>query len=300
MREHAADPQLRDYEMMLVVAPTVTEEGLQEVVDRVSGYITTQDGTVDSTNSQNPWGRRRLAYQINDFPDAFYVLYRFHATSTAIDELERDLRLDEQVIRHLIMRYDVLTEHEERPRGEGARRGEGAPVRAEAEASTSAPAAASAPTEAATVAEAPAESAPAEEAPATVADVPADAAPAESAQAAGVTVTEVHHGADGHDHGDHEWVVVSNGSDSEVQLEGWKLADNGEKHSYVFPAYALAAGGSIRINMAAGDDSADDLYVGNALHWWNNEGDCAYLYDAAGTLVNTHCYGNATAETASA
>lgn len=129
MREHAADPQLRDFEMMLVVAPTVTEEGLQEVVDRVSGYITTQDGTVDSTNSQNPWGRRRLAYQIQDFTDAFYVLYRFHATGEAIDELERDLRLDEQVIRHLIVRYDVLTEHEERPRGEGFRRGEAPPAR---------------------------------------------------------------------------------------------------------------------------------------------------------------------------
>lgn len=129
MREHAADPQLRDYEMMLVVAPTVTEEGLQEAVDRVSGYITTQNGTVDSTNSQSPWGRRRLAYQIQDFTDAFYVLYRFHATAEAIDELERDLRLDEQVIRHLIVRYDVLTEHEERPRGEGFRRGEAPPAR---------------------------------------------------------------------------------------------------------------------------------------------------------------------------
>ncbi|MCO5177316.1 MAG: 30S ribosomal protein S6 [Thermomicrobiales bacterium] len=314
MREHAADPQLRDYEMMLVVAPTVTEEGLQEVIDRVSGYITTQDGTVDSTNSQNPWGRRRLAYQINDFPDAFYVLYRFHATTTAIDELERDLRLDEQVIRHLIMRYDVLTEHEERPRGEGARRGgDAAPTRAAAEApaaAAAAPAAAPAaaaeapaeatPAEAAAVAEAPVDSAAAEVAPATFADVPADAAPAEAAPAAGVTVSEVHHGADGHDHGDHEWVVVSNGSDSEVQLEGWKLADNGEKHTYVFPAFALAAGGSVRVNMAAGDDSAEDLYVGNRRHWWNNDGDCAYLYDAAGTLVDTHCYGNATAETASA
>lgn len=304
LREHAADPQLRDYEMMLVVAPTVTEEGLQEVVDRVSGYITTQDGTVDSTNSQNPWGRRRLAYPINDFPDAFYVLYRFHATTTAIDELERDLRLDEQVIRHLIMRYDVLTEHEERPRGEGARRGESAPARAAAEAPAAAAPAAAAPAaeapaeatpaEAAAVAEAPAESALAEVAPATFAEAPAEAA------TAAVKVSEVHHGADGHDHGDHEWVVVSNGSDSEVQLEGWKLTDNGEKHTYVFPAFALAAGGSVRVHMAAGDDSTEDLYVGNALRWWNNDGDCAYLYDAAGTLVDTHCYGNATAENANA
>ncbi len=301
MREHAADPQLRDFEMMLVVAPTVTEEGLQEVVDRVSGYITAQNGTVDSTNSQNPWGRRRLAYQIQDHTDAFYVLYRFHATGAAIDEVERELRLDEQVIRHLIVRYDVLTEHEERPRGEGFRRGEPAPARVAAPAE-SAPAATAAP--AASAEAAPAEAAPAEAAPAgaepvaEAAPVEAEAAPAEAAPAGGVEVAEVHHGADGHDHGDHEWVVIRNGGDAEAQLEGWKLADNGEKHTYSFPAFALPAGGSVRVNMAHGDDSESDLYVGTALRWWNNEGDCAYLYDASGTLVATHCYGNATAETA--
>lgn len=119
MRERAADP--RDYEMMIVIAPTVGDEGVGEVVDRVSGYVTAAGGDVTSTNNQNPWGRRRLAYQINDFPDAFYILYRFMAAPGAIDEVERDLRIDEQVIRHLIVRYDEMTEHEERPPG-GPRR----------------------------------------------------------------------------------------------------------------------------------------------------------------------------------
>lgn len=313
MREHAADPQLRDYEMMLVVAPTVTEEGLQQVVDRVSGYVTTQNGTVDSTNSQTPWGRRRLAYQIQDFTDAFYVLYRFHATAGAIDEVERELRLDEQVIRHLIARYDVLTEHEERPRGEGFRRGEPVPARAAEAAPVETPSAEAAPVETPSAEAAPVETAPAEavsadtapaaaaepaDSPAEEASTEAEVAPADATPVAGVEVSEVHHGADGHDHGDHEWVVIRNGGDGEVQLEGWKLADNGEKHTYAFPALALPAGGSIRVNMAKGDDSESDLYVGQALRWWNNEGDCAYLYDASGTLVATHCYGNATAETA--
>lgn len=324
MREHAADPQLRDYEMMLVVAPTVNEEGLETVVDRVSGYITTQNGTVDSTNSQNPWGRRRLAYQIRDFTDAFYVLYRFHATTGAIDEIERELRLDEQVIRHLIVRYDVLTEHEERPRGDGFRRGEAPPAPARsAEPAATKPAAETATAQ-------PADEAPATETtPAVAEDVAAEtvateetitdavtaedvATEADSSDAAlteaepeetqaapgGVEIAELHHGADGHDHGDHEWIVIRNGGDAEVQLEGWKLADNGEKHTYMFPAFALPAGGSVRVNMAHGDDSESDLYVGQALRWWNNEGDCAYLWDASGTLVTTHCYGNASAETA--
>jgi small subunit ribosomal protein S6 len=113
LREHASDP--RDYEMMLIVAPTVSEEGLPAVIERVSGYIANQGGTVDSTVNENPWGRRRLAYPINDFRDAFYVLYRFHAAAESIVEIEREIKLDEQVIRYLVVRYDEMTEHEERP-----------------------------------------------------------------------------------------------------------------------------------------------------------------------------------------
>jgi small subunit ribosomal protein S6 len=112
LREHASEP--REYEMMVVVAPTVAEEGLQGVVERVSGYVAGQGGTVTSTVNENPWGRRRLAYPINDHRDAFYVLYRFTARGEAINEIEREMKLDESVIRHLVVRYDEMTEHEER------------------------------------------------------------------------------------------------------------------------------------------------------------------------------------------
>jgi small subunit ribosomal protein S6 len=108
--------------MMVVVAPTVGEEGLAGAIERVSGYITGQGGTVSSTNNENPWGRRRLAYQIDDHRDAFYVLYRFIARAEAIIEIEREIKLDTNVIRYLVVRYDELTEHEERPprqQGEG-------------------------------------------------------------------------------------------------------------------------------------------------------------------------------------
>jgi len=107
--------------MMLVVTPAVSEEGLPAVVERVSGYISTQGGTVESAVHENPWGRRRLAYQIDDHRDAFYVLYRFHAAAAAIVEIEREIKLDEQVIRYILVRYDAMTEHEERPpRGQAA------------------------------------------------------------------------------------------------------------------------------------------------------------------------------------
>jgi small subunit ribosomal protein S6 len=169
LREHAADP--RDYEMMMVVTPTVAEEGLPEVVERVSGYISAQGGTVDSAVHENPWGRRRLAYQIDDHRDAFYVLYRFHAAAGSIVEIERELKLDEHIIRYLLVRYDEMTEHEERPpRGQAASDGaSGGPFR------RSQPGAA--PAEATPEGEAPTET------PAASADpLPAQAAPVEAAE----------------------------------------------------------------------------------------------------------------------
>lgn len=108
MAKYPPDP--RKYELMIVVAPTVGEEGLSAVVERVSNYVTEKGGEIESVNHEAPWGRRRLAYEINNFQDAFYVLYYFTIEPRFIDEIERDLRLEEVVIRHLLVRYDPLTE----------------------------------------------------------------------------------------------------------------------------------------------------------------------------------------------
>jgi small subunit ribosomal protein S6 len=128
--------------MMIVLAPTVSEEGLPEAIERVSGYVTSQGGEVTSTVNENPWGRRRLAYPINDHRDAFYVLYRFTANPDAVLEIEREIKLDETVIRYLVVRYDQMTEHTERApreRGDAAGPGGNMPFR-RSPASPSAPA----------------------------------------------------------------------------------------------------------------------------------------------------------------
>jgi small subunit ribosomal protein S6 len=123
LRESTVDS--RDYEMMVVVAPTVGDEGLSEVIERVKGYVTAQGGDVSSETHENPWGRRRLAYQIDDHRDAFYVLYRFLAPPASVVEIEREIKLDEQVIRYLVVRYDEMAEHEERPPRERGGDGQG-------------------------------------------------------------------------------------------------------------------------------------------------------------------------------
>lgn len=101
-------PKPRKYEMMIVVAPTVTEDGLPAVVERVTGLIEAQEGAVESATHDNPWGHRRLAYPIQNFRDAFYVLYYFDMVPRGIQELDRELRLDEAIIRHLIVKFDPL------------------------------------------------------------------------------------------------------------------------------------------------------------------------------------------------
>ena len=111
-------PKPRKYEMMIVVAPTVTEEGLPAVVERVSGLIETHNGTVESFTYDSPWGRRRLAYPIQKFRDAFYVLYYFDMEPRQVDDLDRDIRLDSTIIRHLIVKYDPLTERTGQDYGE--------------------------------------------------------------------------------------------------------------------------------------------------------------------------------------
>lgn len=119
MAKYPPDP--RKYELMIVVAPTVGDEGLPAVIERISAYITEKGGEIESVNHENPWGRRRLAYQIQNFQDAFYVLFYFHIEPKFIAEIERDLRLEEVVIRHLLVKYDPLTERVVKaPRGGAA------------------------------------------------------------------------------------------------------------------------------------------------------------------------------------
>ncbi len=99
---------------------------------------------------------------------------------------------------------------------------------------------------------------------------------------AGVVVAAVSHGSK--DTGEH--VVIANNGPHPVGLEGWRLTDDGEVHVYEFPSIILEPQTEVRVHMWRGEDTATDLYVGRRNRWWNDTGDTAYLYDAAGVLVH--------------
>lgn len=100
----------RAYELMAILLPDQPEAETQAAVDAVVGYITDQNGTIDSISTDSPWGRRRLAYTIRhegvDYRDGYYVLAYFTTLASTLSDIERELKLDTNVIRYLLLSYD--------------------------------------------------------------------------------------------------------------------------------------------------------------------------------------------------
>jgi small subunit ribosomal protein S6 len=93
----------RNYEMVFIAAPQLDEQGLATLTDRISGWITSAGGAIARTNV---WGRQRLAYAIRKQTEGTYVQLDFQLAPDATRELDRNLRIDENVIRHLVVRLD--------------------------------------------------------------------------------------------------------------------------------------------------------------------------------------------------
>jgi small subunit ribosomal protein S6 len=94
---------MRRYELMLVLRPDVADDKAQAVIDRTTRGISTSGGQIVKVA---PWGRRRLAYQIDRYREGSYHIILFEAPAEAIAEMERSLQITEEVIRHLVTRVE--------------------------------------------------------------------------------------------------------------------------------------------------------------------------------------------------
>lgn len=91
------------YETIFVVNATKTEEEIEAVVEKFKSLIESKA----SLESVDVWGKRRLAYEINDVTEGYYVLVNFEADPEFPRELERQYRIDEDILRSIVIRKEV-------------------------------------------------------------------------------------------------------------------------------------------------------------------------------------------------
>ncbi len=94
---------MRDYELVIIVSPEVADEAVPATVERVQEFIAQQGGQVKEVNA---WGRRRLAYPINGFREGSYVVAQLGLDPPRVRALEENLKLAEDVIRHLVVKLE--------------------------------------------------------------------------------------------------------------------------------------------------------------------------------------------------
>ena len=90
---------MRNYELMCIIQPDLDETAMNGVLDKVKGWITESGGSVDKAEV---WGRRRMAYTINKHREGQYVLLNVSMSPTATAGLERNLRFQESIMRHML------------------------------------------------------------------------------------------------------------------------------------------------------------------------------------------------------
>ena len=94
---------MRKYELMYIVRPNIEEEAKKALVERFNEILTSNGAEIIEAKD---WGKRRLAYEINDFREGFYQIVKVNADSQAIDEYTRLANISEDIIRHIAVRQE--------------------------------------------------------------------------------------------------------------------------------------------------------------------------------------------------
>ena len=93
----------RQYELIYLLPPETSEQQATEQHDQVAEIVTRLHGQIEKTEN---WGRRKLAYEIGHFKEAVYVLEVINGSGELMKELDRRLKVIDQVMRHMIVRVD--------------------------------------------------------------------------------------------------------------------------------------------------------------------------------------------------
>lgn len=94
---------MRKYEIMYIIRPTVEDEAKKALIERFDEVLLSNGA--ENIESKE-WGKRRLAYEIDDLREGFYQLIKLNAETIAIDEFTRLANINEDIIRHMIVRIE--------------------------------------------------------------------------------------------------------------------------------------------------------------------------------------------------
>lgn len=95
---------MREYELMYIIQPAIEEEAKKALVERFDNILTSNGAEIIESKE---WGKRRLAYEINDLREGFYQIVKVNAGSEAINEYTRLANINEDIIRHIAVRKDA-------------------------------------------------------------------------------------------------------------------------------------------------------------------------------------------------
>jgi small subunit ribosomal protein S6 len=93
----------RQYELVYILPPETSEQQAGELHEQIAAIVSRMNGTIEKTEN---WGRRRLAYEIGKFKEGVYVLEVINGSGDLMKEVDRRLKVIDEVVRHLIVRVD--------------------------------------------------------------------------------------------------------------------------------------------------------------------------------------------------
>jgi small subunit ribosomal protein S6 len=106
---------MRSYELMILLDPNLQDEEISALVKEIQQTIKKNQGKIGKVNQ---WGKRKLAYEIKKFQEAFYVVLNFELEPANIANIEKSIKFEEKIIRYLIIlgqeKVHVNTEEEQK------------------------------------------------------------------------------------------------------------------------------------------------------------------------------------------
>lgn len=95
---------MRTYEIMFILKPDLADEVITETKERLQKVIADFSG--EFVNEVEGWGKKRLAYSIEDYMEGIYCLWNFKGKSETVEELDRIIKISDKFLRHMIVRQD--------------------------------------------------------------------------------------------------------------------------------------------------------------------------------------------------